>query len=158
MGLDVDTPDPPSLHGPQGVGDYDAVDETDDEVGDDYRREQLAGFLAEGAWDWAFGEWADHTLLAGEEFEVVTALGLLDELDFYWNPATGDVGYRVPTVPSPAALPSPYAERFEEGDLDGIEEELDALARTVTAVLETEYVDADGGEFGFFDDEELDEE
>lgn len=152
MGLDVDTPDPPSLRGPQDVGDYDSVDEADDEAGDDARRSNLEGFLREGAWNRAFDEWAEHTLLSAEEFEFVTALDLFDELDFYWNEAEGDVGYRVPPVPSRSKLPAPYDERFDAGDLDGIEEEFDSLARTVTEVLEAEYVDDDGGEYGFFAD------
>ena len=154
MGLDVDTPDPPSLSDPQDVGDYDAVEETDERVGDDYRREELAGALEDGAWKRAFEEWSDHTLLTAEEYELVVALGLVEELDFYWNPASEDVGYRVPAVPSHRELPSPYDERFEEGDLDGVEEELDGLARTVTEVLETQYVRLDEtDEFGFFSEE-----
>lgn len=157
MGLDVDTPDPPTLHDPQGVDDYDAVEETDEPVGDDHRREDLAGFLREGAWRRAFEEWADHTLLDEADFELATELDLVEELDFYWNPSAGDVGYRAPTVPPSDSLPEPYDERFDSGDLQGIEEELEELARTVTEVLEAEYVDADGGEFGFFDDE-FDEE
>jgi hypothetical protein len=155
MGLDVETPDPPTLRGPGDPGDYDAVDEsdeTDDPVGDDCRREELAGFLREGAWTRAFDEWTAHTFLSEAEFELVTALDLLEELDFYWNTATGDVGYRAPPAPSREELPAPYDEQFDTGDLQGIEEELDGLARTVTEVLEAEYVDGEDGEFGRSED------
>jgi len=41
MPLDVEVPDPPALHGPQDPGDYDAVDELDEETGGNYRREEL---------------------------------------------------------------------------------------------------------------------
>lgn len=158
MGLDVDTPEPPALRGPQAPADYDAVDEGDDvdaegdEVGDDARREAIAGFLADGAWERAFGEWVESTLLSEDQFALAVDLGLVDRLDFYWNQAAGDVGYRVPEVPSPEALPAAHAEDFDRGDLGDLEEELDALARTVTEVLEDEYVDADAGEFGFYAD------
>lgn len=158
MGLDVDTPDPPTLRTPQNVGDYDAVEESEDRTGDDGNRADLAGFLRDGAWNRAFGEWSDHTLLSEDEFELVTALDLFEEFDFYWNESDGDVGYLVPAVPAPSKLPAPYDEQFDAGDVDGIEEELDSLARTVTEVLEAEYVDTDAGEFGFYDDDEYDEE
>lgn len=156
MGLDVDTPDPPTLRDPQYPGDYDSVDEghLDDEVGDDARRDDLASFLENGAWEQAFGEWADHTMLGEDEFELARELDLLEALDFYWNPAAEDVGYRAPSVPPRDALPEGYREAFDAGDLEGIEEELEELARTVTEVLEAGYVDSDGGEFGFYDDED----
>lgn len=160
MGLDVDVPDPPRLRGPQGVGDYDSVDEgePEDEVGDDARREELAGFLRAGAWERAFEEWAGNTMLDEDEFELARELDLFEAIDLYWNRATGDVGYRVPPVPSRRELPSPYDEQFDAGTLGNVEEEIDDLARTVTEVLEAEYVDADGEEFGFYDDDEFDEE
>jgi hypothetical protein len=56
MTLDVEVPDPPALDGPGDIGDYDAVEEPEDRPGEDGRRDALAEFLAEGAWEDAFGE------------------------------------------------------------------------------------------------------
>jgi hypothetical protein len=50
MTLDVEVPDPPSLRRPQSRGEYEAIDMTDREPTDDHRREELEGFLREGAW------------------------------------------------------------------------------------------------------------
>lgn len=147
MGLDVDIPDPPALWGPQQPGDYEAVEEIDDPQ-DDYRREELETFLEDGAWAEGFDEWAAHTPLDEGEFEVALEAGLFDKLDFYWEPATGDVGYRSPTVET-----VPADTRLGEDTPENIEEELDTLAHTVSARLE-DYVDRDGAEFGFFADRE----
>ncbi|MFC4550408.1 MULTISPECIES: stage III sporulation protein AB [Halorussus] len=147
MTLDVETPDPPALRGPQHPGDYDAVDELEDETGDTHRRENLAEFLQNGAWEDAFEEWAEHTYLTDEEFRVVRELGLIDEFDFYWNPSDEDVGYRAPTVPD--ELPEPYDETLERGDVQGIDEALDALGRTVSEVMENDYIHRDASEFGY---------
>ncbi|WP_254523041.1 hypothetical protein [Natrinema caseinilyticum] len=143
MTLDVEIPDPPALRGPQDPGDYDAVSEPDARTGDDARRQELAGFLDGGAWEDAFDDWAADTYMTEAEFRAVRELGLLDELDFYWNPSADDVGYLVPTVPDDRL------EGRDDIDADDLEEELDALARTVSEVLETDYIHRDGEEFGF---------
>lgn len=147
MTLDVETPDPPTLHGPQDPNDYDAVDEPEDGMDDDSARRALAEFLREGAWEDAFDDWSDRTYLTEEEFQVVLDRGLLDEFDFYWNPAAEDVGYRAPAVP--ADLSETDDGPLEKGD---VEEELDDLGRTVSEVLENDYVHRSGDEFGFFSD------
>ncbi|SEV94280.1 hypothetical protein [Natrinema salifodinae] len=146
MTLDVEIPDPPTLSGPQDPGDYDAVDEPDERTGDDTRREELADFLAAGAWEDVFDEWAAHTYLTEDEFRAVRELGLLDELDFYWNPAAADVGYRAPAVP--AELPETHDD-LDADDIEDIEEELDDLARMVSEALETDYIHRDAEEFGY---------
>jgi hypothetical protein len=150
MALDVETPDPPTLDDPRDPGDYDALDEPEEWIGDDYRREELAGLLREGAWHDGFAEWSDHTQLTEGEFRVVTDLGLVEEFDFYWNPAAEDVGYRAPTLPDDP--PAPYDDLDTE-DRSVIDEELDALGRTVSEVLETDYIHRSGEEFGFFSEE-----
>lgn len=151
MALDVEVPDPPSLPGPQPRGEYDAVDEPEEEEqGDDYRREEVAGALAEGAWADAFDEWAATAGVSEREFEAVRALGLLDRFDFYWVPSAEDVGYRAPAVSASdrAALAD------AGGDPDEVEGELDALGRTVSEVLENDYLVRDAeAEFGFFAEE-----
>lgn len=143
MGFDV--PDPPPLHGPQQPGDYEAVEEIG-EPQDDQRREELETFLQEGAWADGFDEWAAHTALDEAEFEAARDAGLIGALDFYWEPSTGDVGYRSPKVDS---LPG----EFDRTSAGRVEEELDDLGHTVSAHLER-YVDRVGEEFGFFADGE----
>lgn len=147
MALDVELPDPPTLHGPQNPGEYDAVDEPAEWTGDTYRREDLAEFLRGGAWETAFEEWAHQTYLTEAEFRVVADRGLVDEFDFSWNPAAEDVGYRAPALPGDLSVSSD--ETLEADDIDEINEELDDLGRIVSEVLENEYIDRDGDEFGY---------
>ena len=148
MSLDVDVPEPPSLQGPQARGEYEAIDMTDAEVQDDYRRDDLASFLAAGAWADAFDEWAEQTFMTEEEFSLVLDRGLVDDFDFYWDPSNDEVGYRSPTVDG---------EEFpddEEVDVNGIENELDSLGRVVSEMLENDYVLRDEEAFGFFSEDE----
>ena len=149
MGLDVDVPDPPSLRGPQGRGEYDAVDTDEDGPGDDYRRETIRPALRDGAWRDAVEEWADSTYLSAEEFATVDRLGLFEEFDFYWDPADDEVGYRAPTVPD--ADPEPFPDR----GADGVDEALDALGRAVSEMLESDYLrhDETDEESDFFAEE-----
>ncbi|WP_226483022.1 hypothetical protein [Natrinema amylolyticum] len=146
MTLDVEVPDPPRLHGSQDPGDYDAVDEPDERTGDNVRREALADFLEAGAWEDAFDEWARDTYLSETEFRAVREAGLLERLDFYWNQSAEDVGYRAPAVPDDLAA---TREGLDDVDIQGIEEELDSLGRTVSEVLENDYIHRDGEEFGY---------
>lgn len=146
MGLDADPPDPPPLDGPQQPGDYEAVEEIEGSQGN-RRREELETFLDEGAWGDGFEEWAAHSDLDEAEFEAALAAGLIEALDFYWEPTTGDVGYRSPRVDE---LPG---EELEADSARRVEEELDDLAHVVSAHLER-YVDRVGDEFGFFADRE----
>ena len=150
MVLDVEAPDPPSLRGPQSRGEYDAIDMTDREPTDDYRREELAGVLRDGAWQDAFEEWAGQTLLTDAEFGTVRELGLLERLDLYWDPSTDDVGYRAPTLSDD--------ERGAFDDPDGIDAELDSLGRVLSETLENDYLLRDEDEFGFFADDYTGEE
>lgn len=50
----------------------------------------------------------------------------------------------------PTEFPEPYDNPFERGEIQGIEEELDELGRTVSEVLETDYIHRSREEFGFF--------
>lgn len=145
MALDVEVPDPPPLRGPQSRGEYEAIGAADEEATDDYRREELAAVLREGAWRDAFEEWAEHTYLTEEEFRTVAELGLVERFDLRWEPATDDVGYRAPT------LAGEEREAFE--DPSGVEEELDSLGRVLSETLENDYLLRDDDEFGFFADD-----
>jgi len=145
MALDVSVPDPPSLHGPQTRGEYEAIDPEIVDTEDDYRREEVEGFLEAGAWQDAFEEWWDRAGVSAEEFGVVEEHGLIDAFDFYWDPASDEVGYRAPTLPDTI--------RAEFEDPGEVDMELDSLGRIVSETLENDYLLRDEDEFGFFDDE-----
>ncbi|WP_244256853.1 hypothetical protein [Halomicrobium sp. IBSBa] len=148
MVLDVPTPDPPSLRGPQTRGDYEAIDNEIVDTSDDYRRQEVEGFLRAGAWQDAFEEWTTSAGLSTAEFAVVERLDLIEAFDFYWDPASDEVGYRAPELPDDAA------DEFALDDPDGIDMALDSLGRIVSEVLENDYVLRDD-DFGFFDDEDV---
>lgn len=150
MGLDVDIPAAPSLSGPQSRGEYEAIDMTDREPDDDYRRDELGGFLADGAWQDAFEEWAEHTAMSDAELETVVARDLVDAFDFYWDPSDDQVGYRAPE------LAADDRDAFE--DPGGVESELDSLGRVVSEMLENDYLLRDDEDFGFFADDETGKE
>jgi len=134
MSLDVEVPDPPDLTNrslPIGLEDSDAVGSESD-----LHREDLEGLLRDDAWEEAFEEWAEHTDLTEEDYLAVRSAGLLDALDFYWDPVAEELCFEVPNVPGD------LAESTEnEGRLRG---ELEALSETVLDVLEDGYVDWGG--------------
>ncbi|MEF8843750.1 MAG: hypothetical protein V5A62_19360, partial [Haloarculaceae archaeon] len=68
MSLDVTAPDPPELQPALDPEEYDDVDVQ----GDEYRRAELQEYLEEGAWERAFGEWAEHSDLGEREWSIVT--------------------------------------------------------------------------------------
>jgi len=146
MALDVPVPDPPSLSGPQTRGEYEAIDNEIVDTGDDYRREEVEGFLEQGAWQDAFEAWTDQVGMSATDFAVVEEHELIDAFDFYWDPATDEVGYRAPSLPDDAA------DVIEDpGEIDM---ELDSLGRIVSEVLENDYLPRDEEDFGFFADDE----
>jgi hypothetical protein len=150
MALDAEVPDPPPLHGPQSRGEYAAIDMTDRELTDDYRREELEAVLRDGAWQDAFEEWAEQAQLTSEEFGTAVELGLIERFDLYWDPSTDEVGYLAPT------LTDEEREAFE--DPEGVDAELDSLGRVVSETLENDYLLRDEEGFGFFDEEYTGEE
>lgn len=147
MGLDVEIPDPPSLYGPQPRDGYEAIDMTDQDTEDDYRREEIENFLLDGAWEEAFGQWADTTSLSEQEFREISNLGVIDQFDFYWDPATDEMGYMAPSLPEEAR------DTFGSGDIREFESELDSLGREVSEMLENDYLLRDDEQFGFFADD-----
>lgn len=151
MALDVEVPDPPSLRGPQTRGEYDAVDVQEEDLEDDYRREELETFFAEGAWQDAFEEWVEVTELGEAEFAHVDRT-VIDRFDFYWDPSTDEVGYRAPE------LSADQRAELSAEDADLIESELDTLGRVVTETLENDYLLRDDEEWGFFAEEYTDED
>ena len=139
MTLDVETPPPPELESQVDAEEYDDVNV---EVSD-YRREELADFLAEGAWEQAFGLWARETPMDEATYEVVRDLDLLDRFDFFWDDFANRVGYHAP------GIPEDWRERAVHPDLDSwervstINAGLTELGQTVCDVLKDEYNDWD---------------
>ena len=135
MSLDVPVPDSPKLSGPPPGAAYSTVS-TPEMGGDDYRRDDLAAVLDEGAWADGFEAWAAGTELTESEYALVRRHDLVERLDFYWDPVTEDVGYRAPSLSDDVreALAA-------DTDPDDIEAELASLARTVSERLEADYLD-----------------
>ena len=132
MALDVAVPDAPSLSGPSPGAAYSAVSPPETAAGGSYRRDELEELLEAGAWADGFEAWAAGTDLAESEFARLIRHDILEQLDFYWDPVTEEVGYRVPSLPDDAS-------EALSTDPDDVESELDALARTVSETLESDY-------------------
>jgi len=138
MGLDVDTPDPPELEPNVDAEQYDDVEV----VGDtDYRREELEGFLRDGAWARSFEEWSARTDMDEPDFAVAADLGLFGEFDFFWDDFADRVGYHAP------GIPEDWKERELHPDIDSwntvssINAGLTELGQIVCEVLAEEYID-----------------
>lgn len=138
MTLDVLPPDPPSLSTNVDISEYDDVET----IGDgDYHRDDLQGFLEDGAWERAFDEWSEQTDLEETEWRIVEDLGLVQEYDFFWDNFVDRVGYHTP------GIPEDWRERDLHPDLDSwntvsmINAGLAELGRTVSDLLKDDYVD-----------------
>ncbi|WP_276271693.1 hypothetical protein [Haloarcula litorea] len=137
MALDVPVPDRPPLTSSAAAEDYDDVDVQ----GDEYRRDELATALDDGAWREAFETWAAETTLDEEAWEVVTDLDLVAEFDFFWDSFAGRVGYHAP------GLPENWQERAVHPDIESwetvssINAGLTELGQVVCDVLGEEYLD-----------------
>jgi len=130
MPLDVTVPDPPPLSGPPLGGAYNNV--TPPDAGSaDYRRDELAGRLEEGAWGDGFEAWAAETSLGESEFALLRRHGVVEQLDFYWDPATERVESRAPSL-------SDDVREALAADAADVESELASLARLVTETLARE--------------------
>jgi hypothetical protein len=127
MGLDVETPTPPDLTNRPLPSDLEPADVPDSGL----RREELEEMLREGAWHEGFEEWAAYTDLTEAEYEAIRESGLLEELDFYWDPVEERVRFEVPPADRPAG--EDLAERTTA--------EMTDLCRTVVEMLEDAYVD-----------------
>lgn len=98
MALDVEVPNPPDLTNRGVPDDFDATDELGGP--NEFHRAELEDVLRDGAWQEAFHEWAAYTDLTDEEYRVLYDRGLLEELDFYWDPAEGRLRFEVPPLPA----------------------------------------------------------
>jgi len=137
MGLDVETPDPPELQAvdPNEYEDAEIVGDTE------YRREEIEQFLRDGAWDRAFDEWAAHTDLDAEGFEIVTDLELIRRFDFFWDSHADRVGYHAPGLPEDWKERDIHPGLDSWGTVSGINAGLTELGQIVCDVLREEYID-----------------
>lgn len=137
MSLNVEMPEPPELReiDPAEYDDAEVVGDTD------YRRDELEGFLRDGAWDQAWDEWAAHTDVDEEEFAIVRDLELIQRFDFFWDAFAERVGYHAP------GLPEDWKERDLHPELDSwstvssINAGMTELGQIVCDVLKDEYID-----------------
>lgn len=142
MALDVAVPDRPELESEVDTTEYEDVDVD----GDEYRRDELADALADGAWADAFEEWAVGTSLDGETWDIVTDLNLIAEFDFFWDSFAGRVGYHAP------GLPENWRERNIHPDIESwetvsaINAGLTELGQVVCEVLADDYLDWEADE------------
>lgn len=136
MTLDVAVPTPPAIEARP-------VEPDPDEAAGDGRRDAIADVLAEGAWAEGFEAWADDTHLTAGEFAVLRDHDLLAGLDFYWDPESQSVRYEVPAIPATAA-----DELHSEGT-EEVRAALEALAREVAGVVESDYLVREEGVFEF---------
>lgn len=138
MGLDVETPEPPSLRDERDVQEYDDVDVVAE---GDYRRDELEAFLRDGAWEEAFGQWTEHAEMDEMEFDIARDLDLFREFDFFWDDFAGRVGYHAP------GLPEDWKERNLHPDIDSwstvssINAGLTEFGQTICDVLADNYID-----------------
>ena len=138
MGLDVAIPEPPTLSAAPDPGEYDDVEVV---APSDYRREELAEFLAEGAWEEAFATWAERAHMSDEEFGIVEELALIGEFDFFWDSFADRVGYHAPGLPEDWREREIHPGLASWGMVSSINAGLTELGQEVCDVLEEEYID-----------------
>lgn len=135
MTLDVEVPDPPDLTNRGVPSEFEAIEEGG--TGEAYRPEELETALAEGAWEEAFREWREYADLSEREYAIATDLGLVRDLDIFWNPDARHIEYTVPHVPDE------WRDRNVETDVtaSAIENALDDLGDVVVEMLEDGYLE-----------------
>jgi len=137
MGLDVDTPPPPTLETAVDAAAYEDVTVQ----GEDYRRAELETFLVEGAWAEAFKRWAAEARMDAATWEVVRDLDLLAEFDFFWDSFAGRVGYHAPGIPEDWREREVHPDLDSWGQVSAINAGLTELGQVVCDVLADEYID-----------------
>lgn len=137
MALAVETPLQSDLTNRPIPRDVDESSGSDTTV--DLRRSELEDILQDGAWNEAFQEWATYTDLTEEEYRIVLESGLVQRLDFYWDPDEERLRYEVPELPDDLLEDRVLASK--------IATELTDLSRAVTEMIEDAYIDwGDGDE------------
>lgn len=137
MSLDVPVPDPPELSS------VDPNEYEDAEVAgtDDYRREELSVFLADGAWEEAFAQWAADARLSEAEWEIVEDLEMISHFDFFWDAFADRVGYHAPGLPEDWKTRNLHPDLDSWSTVSAINAGLTELGQIVCEVLKEEYID-----------------
>ena len=112
--------------------------------GDDYRRDELADYLTDGAWDDAFEEWAAHTDLTEADYAIVRDLDLFAEFDFFWDSFADRVGYHAPGIPEDWKQREYHPEIDSWNTVSSINAGLTEFGQIVCDVLEDNYIDWEG--------------
>ncbi|WP_435363928.1 hypothetical protein [Haloarchaeobius sp. DYHT-AS-18] len=137
MGLSVETPAPPELE----FVDPNEYEDATVAADADYRREELEAFLREGAWERSWNEWAEHTDLTEQEFEIAADLNLFERFDFFWDDFADRVGYHAPGIPEDWKERNYHPDLQSWGTVSGINAALTELGQVVCDVLKNEYID-----------------
>ncbi|WP_435348876.1 hypothetical protein [Haloarchaeobius sp. HRN-SO-5] len=150
MALDVESPDPPDLTNRGLPREFENIDSLGNQS--DLRRDELEDVLRDGVWSEAFREWAEYTDLTEAEYRTIHEHGLVEELDFYWDPVDERLRFELPVAPD---------EWSEREDLwSRARVELADLGDAVVEMLEDAYIDwgGDGTSASVWSEQALDEE
>ncbi|WP_416841388.1 hypothetical protein [Haloferax sp. DFSO52] len=131
MSLDVENPSSPDLTNRGTPIEFSPDESIGSEA--DFRRAELEEFLHDGAWKEAFEEWAVYTDLSDREYEQVLDLGLLDQVDFFWDPSASRVRFAIPPIPHEWPNGTDISSK--------VSAELTDLGQTVVEMLEDGYID-----------------
>ena len=137
MQLPASLPEPPDLE----PYDREWDDEDAHEPFVDRRREEIEDVLADGAWERALHEWAEHADWDEADFETVLDLGLFEEFDFYWDPDCECIEYHGPEIPDDWQEREAYSALDSHTSVSKIEMGLADLGRVVSEILQSEYLD-----------------
>lgn len=138
MSLDVAVPDPPALDAGPDPDEYEDVTVVADT---EYRRQELAEFLEEGAWEAAFEIWRQDTEVDATEFGIIADLGLFEEFDFFWDSFAERVGYHAPGIPEDWRERDIHPDLDSWGRVSSINAGLTEFGQLVCDILKDEYID-----------------
>jgi hypothetical protein len=136
MTLDVAVPPSPELEGVDPNAYEDAS-----VAGDEYHRNDLQGFIEDGAWAAAFEEWAADASLDAAEYEIARDLSLFEEFDFFWDDHADRVGYHAPGIPEDWKERSYHDDLTDWSTVSAINAGLTEFGQIVCEVLADDYVD-----------------
>ncbi|AFZ74297.1 hypothetical protein [Natronobacterium gregoryi] len=134
---DVEIPHPPELEDvdPNDYEDAEIVGETD------YKRDEIADLLQEGAWEQAWERWVSDTDLTEDEYMIVADIGLIQKFDFFWDSFADRVGYHAPGIPEDWQTREYHPDLETWGTVSAINAELTELGQLVCEVLKEDYIE-----------------
>lgn len=139
MTLSVNPPEPPTLESQIDPDEYEDSEVIGDE--EEYRREELSEFLASGAWEEAFEQWAAETSMDAFGFNIATDLGLFARFDFFWDAFADRVGYHAPGIPEDWRERDLHPDLDSWGTVSSINAGLTEFGQVVCELLKEEYID-----------------